>query len=136
MVRPLLSRKGWMALSLELTRRAGRREMGPVGGHAAGPMNAPAMIPPIGATHAAGIWKVGMDVDLGFSALIPVRSVRSYMAASSHEAATALLVPSPFCDRCDDGHKAYAGEDLEESVDSGDRLYKSRKSFHRVMRSG
>ena len=123
MVRPLLSRKGWMALSLELTRRAGRREMGPVGGHAAGPMNAPAMIPPIGATHAAGIWKVGM----GFSALIPVRSVRSYMAASSHEAATALLVPSPFCDRCDDGHKAYAGEDLEESVDSGDRLYKSQK---------
>ena len=83
-------------MSLELTRRAGRREMGPVGGHAAGPMNAPAMIPPIGATHAAGIWKVGMDVDLGFSALIPVRSVRSYMAASSHEAATALLVPSPF----------------------------------------
>lgn len=127
MVRPLLSRKGWMALSSELTRRAGRREMGPVGGHAAGPMNAPAMIPPIGATHAAGIWKVGMDVDLGFSALIPVRSVRSYMAASSHEAATALLVPSPFCDRCDDGHKAYAGEDLEESVDSGDRLYKSQK---------
>jgi len=35
-------------------------------------MNAPAMIPPIGATHAAGIWKVGMDVDLGFSALIHI----------------------------------------------------------------